>query len=311
MYGSAGFATVMKFLSLPMGNEKSVLENIKDNTQEAKELLSVSGMDADELREQFLTVFKPVKQQVTSSKIKQIFFPLQNGQYHLLSVLTPSTLVYELKTRLTAISSNAAEMKKQAKKEEITEPFWELYNLTRLKYGGSNPQNISQLNTENGGISKLLFSTPPSLKDLQIRIPKKDFFKESLNIRNFKYQFECLHKVMTIKVESKIPLDKQRKWRDRILREIIDGILEIMFAVRDEIKTLPNDLNSTQKIWLNPDNKQRSLNLSGWEKTIAQDMTMWIINGYGQTFKEQKIILGNAEYEYIKKTITALEELWK
>ena len=96
---------IQKFLALNMSNGKTVLENISDNTPEANELLSSSGRPADELREQFLEVFKGGKQsentQVTSSKIKQVFFPIGGeGQYHLLSLLTSSPLVYEMKKRL-------------------------------------------------------------------------------------------------------------------------------------------------------------------------------------------------------------------
>ena len=53
MYGSAGYAAIMKFLALTMSNGKSVLDNINEGTPEAIELLALSGDSADKLREQF------------------------------------------------------------------------------------------------------------------------------------------------------------------------------------------------------------------------------------------------------------------
>ena len=57
MYGSAGYAAIMKFLALTMSNGKSVLDNINEGTPEAIELLALSGDSADKLREQFTISF--------------------------------------------------------------------------------------------------------------------------------------------------------------------------------------------------------------------------------------------------------------
>lgn len=184
LYGDAKYATVKNFLTQTMSNGRTVLENIRENTDEAKTLLKVSGQPEDTIRDQFLNVFKTQETyQITSSKIKQIYFHLGNGQYHLLSVLTPSLIVYELKNRIAEINDDAIK-KRAIKNTELKESFKEIYNLVKLKYGGRHPENISLLNKENGGICKLLYSAPPSIKELKIRLPKYDFF-----FRMFKFIF--------------------------------------------------------------------------------------------------------------------------
>ena len=74
MYGSAGYAAIMKFLALTMSNGKSVLDNINEGTPEAIELLALSGDSADKLREQFsvLNQSRNNEAHITSSKIKEL-----------------------------------------------------------------------------------------------------------------------------------------------------------------------------------------------------------------------------------------------
>lgn len=310
MYGSASYAGVMNFLTQLMCNNKTVLQNIIDNTEIAKELLKSSGQPVETIRNEFLSVIKPQNgPQITSSKIKQPYFHLPNGRYNLLSVLTPSPIVYELKNRITNINSDAQE-KRSVKNKELKEPFREIYNIVKLKYGGSNPQNISQLNTENGGISKILYSAPPPIDELKVRLPKQDFFTECLNINSFKDIFESLHKLMSQKQDSKIPLEKLRKWRDRVFEEIVKTIVEKLFAVRQEIKDMPIKLKAEQKIWLSNDDILRHSNKSGWEKIIAKDISKWILNSYSRLYKNRKVILSNAEFKAIEDTIDLLRELW-
>ena len=74
MYGSASYATIMKFLALSMSNGKSVLDNIKEGTPESTELLTFSEHSADMLREQLDVLNKSHNDgtHITSSKIKQV-----------------------------------------------------------------------------------------------------------------------------------------------------------------------------------------------------------------------------------------------
>lgn len=309
MYGSAGYATTMKFLALKMNNGKTVLDNIREDTPEAKELLASSGHSPEELREQFLEVFKPLgNTHVTSSKIKQVYFPIGNGQYHLLSLLTPSPLIYELKNRLSEIRDDARNKKELIKKGEVPGSFREIYDLTTLKYGGTQPQNISQLNTENRGITKLLLSTPPMLEDHKIRLPRKNFFTECLNVHSFKWEFDGLYKLITFSQNSQIPLEKQRKYRDRLFKEIVLTITEKVYIVREELTEIPKTLKPAQQFWLDKDENIRSENTENWESEIISDMARWITTSLS---KIHHVDIGDAELMEIRSMLKIYEDLWK
>lgn len=310
MYGSASYAPTMKFLALTMSNGKSVLDNIKEGTLEAIELLALYGDYGDMLREEFKVLMQSKNNDahITSSKIKQVYFPLGENKYHLLSLLTPSALVFELKNRIATIKNDAKNKKELIAKGETPSSFKEIYNLVTLKYGGTQPQNISQLNTENGGISKLLYSAPPTLEDHKLRLPRKNFFLECLKFKDFKRQFEEIKKLDTVSPDFKIPLEKQRKRRDRLFKEIVLTITEKLYAVRENIKEIPNTLKHAQQIWLNKDKTIRAEETDNWEYEILDDMARWITDNLRNRCELE---LGDAEFTKIKSMLKNYEDLWK
>ena len=314
MYGSAGFVPIMKFLCVQMSNGRTVLENIKDDTAEAKELLASSGQNPEILRQQFMAAFSASDgQQITSSKIKQVYFPISDGEYHLLSVLTPSPLVFELKERLIQKRKEAFEKRKQRRDGESVESFSEIYDLTRLKYGGTKPQNISKLNNDNAGMSFLLSSVPPAISALHIRKPKRDFFSECLYVGSFKSQFESLHRMMTAGKQSQIPIERLRKWRDRVIREFVDVIAEKVFILRSQMESAPDTLTYPQAIWLSQNESER-LNAEDnkkWSEEVAKQVKDWIIKSYKNLYKDQQILLGDSESIAIQESIEKFGEVWK
>lgn len=306
MYGSAAYATIMKFLALTMSNGMSVLDNIKEGTPEAKALLALSGDSGDKLREQLSFLIQPRSNDahITSSKIKQVYFPLGENKYHLLSLLTPSPLVFELKNRLETIKNDAKNKKELIEKGETTSSFKEIHNLVTLKYGGTQPQNISQLNTENGGISKLLYSAPPTLEDHKLRLPRKNFFSECLYFKDFKQEFNEIKKLATVSLNNK----KQRERRDLLFKEIVLTISEKLYVVRENIKEIPNELKLAQQIWLNKDKTIRAENTDNWEDEIINDMAYWIFKNIKNYYQVE---LGDTEFTEIKRILNNYKDLWK
>ena len=113
--GNAGDAKIWKFLMLKLSNGFTILENLRDRTPEAYELLQMDGRskdDAIKLMDDFSLMFEQSDSQVTSSRIKQVYFHIGENQYHLLSVVTPSCLVFELKNRICEL------MKKLSQREQ-------------------------------------------------------------------------------------------------------------------------------------------------------------------------------------------------
>ena len=313
--GSATYNPKMGFFDVSMSNGKSVLENIIDNTKEGKELLSVAEKNTEELRNRFLSVFKNIDVDcVTSSKIKQVYFQVSKGQYHLLSLLTPSLLVYELKNRLSKLVTDSKENKEKIKKGEKTNSFQEIYNLMHLKYGGSKPQNISYLNSKNGGTTRLLLCVPPTIDEINVRLPKTDFFYDCLSSDysefgiDFKSDFKRLSQLMFYKNNSKIPSGKIRKYQNRCLEKIIKSIIEIMLLVRENLKDIPESLKSEQQIWLNKDENVRNEVANDWKSEIGNCMALWIIL---KLKKGYKVELDDTDLSAVRDVISSHEELWK
>ena len=85
--------------------------------------------------------------------------------YHLLQPMFSSTLAQAVHGELQ--DARFGETNKEARqafrdKREHALPYRDYRNLAVRKLGGTKPQNISQLNSERGGINYLLASLPPS-----------------------------------------------------------------------------------------------------------------------------------------------------
>ena len=172
--GNAAALDIYRFLMLKMQDNRTLLTHIDEESSLAKSLL-IYG-DYHVLRKGFLWVITGRKQAVTSSKIKQVYFPvfdnIAGDNYHLLSVLTPSGLLFELRRRIEFIlwsAGNKIEKDKYKSNKLNTESFRTIYGITVIRFGGSKPQNISVLNNDNAGKACLLLSVPPGFKCQEIQ----------------------------------------------------------------------------------------------------------------------------------------------
>ena len=137
---SAAYLKVYDFLNLILEDGKKVFEHILENTSFAKRLLNISGYSADDLRTKFLKfIISNDKPNKTDYRIKQVYFPIGKHEYHLLSILTNSGIVFELKNRINILRSNAKNTRKNRKDNEYIEPSYyrKMFDLTIIGYGGT------------------------------------------------------------------------------------------------------------------------------------------------------------------------------
>jgi len=255
---------------------------------------------------------------VTSERIKQVYFPVDNN-YHLLSILSPAGIIYKLKQKINALrfsEENKAlrEELKKSKPAEIKGKITDVLGLTSIGYGGTNAQNVSVLNNQNGGVSFLLSSMPPILEKRQTQPPKTDFFNNCLWSGLFKRDFDDFHKVLIWRKNNK----EVRDMRDDIVlnsitkvKRLIDNIREINTAWSDG--ETYNSLVLWQKIWLDDqyleirnDEKQNQDYLN----KVQSHFSNWFIGNYKQSTKDNKF-LGDDDIEQIKKVLKEEQELLK
>lgn len=104
---------------------------------------------------------------------KQVYWlvgdePADDSGYHLLQPVFSSTLAHAVHGRIQeARFGDAAKAAREARWKKLPHDHGvaEYTGLAARKLGGSKPQNVSQLNSERGGVNYLLASLPPRWRD--------------------------------------------------------------------------------------------------------------------------------------------------
>ncbi len=315
VFGNAAALDVEKFLRVELEDRKTVLQHLDENSDDIRKQFETKNTNYEEIRNGFMQI-KHSDLEQTSEKLKQVYFPVEDD-YHLLSILNASGIIYSLKQRINNLRFSEEnkvlrEELKKAKPAEINGTITELYDLTSVGYGGTKPQNISTLNNQNGGVSTLLSSMPPILEKRQTQPPKKDFFDDCLWAGLFKNDFKQFHKVLSWR-KNNIEI---RDMRDGIvlnsitkLKRLVDNIREINVGWSDS--ETYDDLALWQKIWL--DNKYAEIRENKEQNQehlnkVQGAFALWFIGNYKQVTKDNKL-LGDDDIDQIKKILKEEQEL--
>ncbi len=308
--GDAAALKVDTFLKLIMNDGNTLLWHIDNESKLAKKILSIQSESYDSLREGFLSIKKSDIEHSTSSKIKQIFFPVGES-YHLLSVLSNSGIIFELKSRIDNIrfSEEAKRIRNLRKDNEFSDSSYsELYQLTTIGYGGSKPQNISALNKKHHGKAHLLLSSPPALNKREIHFPKQNFFGESLRYYECRDIFSALHKLFLAEYNNK----NIREGRDYHLQELVDRIIDRMWAVRsvaaEQYWPEHSKLKHHQKIWICNEYQQLREEDDDWLDRLCGEIANWIIRSYEKLLGKQAYKLGEEERIHIYNVVSESRE---
>jgi CRISPR-associated protein Csy1 len=316
--GNAAALDVYKFLTLEMADGKNLIQHLEQDSVLAINLFTTTINDENSnyqvLKQGFLAMTTASEENITSAKIKQIYFPIMNGSneadYHQLSILTASGIVFDLRKRLDVIrfGDDVKEARQKRKDNLEHEDYKEIYNLTTIGYGGTKPQNISVLNNQNGGKAHLLLSLPPSLKSRDIHFPYVDFFTQVVRYSHCKNQFQSLHKLYS-KKENNMQVSVNR---DDYYRSIIDYIIDKMWQVRavasEQYHEKTNQLPSVQKIWLCTHQEAMRDMTDDWLAAICDSVTQFLFHGYEKTLGNKAIKFSDVERKQIKKIVMQNKE---
>ncbi|EIC29311.1 type I-F CRISPR-associated protein Csy1 [Methylomicrobium album] len=311
VFGNAAALDVFKFLSLPLSDGQTVLEHLEQNSELIRRQFNLAATSFAELQKGLMAI-KPdeIAKIKTSEKIKQVYFPIEGG-YHLLSILTPSGLMFKLKERINAM--RFSEQAKQARDDRRNQAHNEhgcdeIYNLAAIGFGGTKPQNISVLNNQNGGIAYLLPSLPPVLAQRVVRRPKSSFFKDSLYFKPYREEFLALHRLFMAKPNN---IDI-RDGRDDWIISIAERVLETVGQLRQETAGWSENtrLPLAQKIWLDSAFDAWREQEDEWLAEIIVSLADWFRIAYRNVIGAEKAIaLGDDELKHIRKVLGEHEEL--
>lgn len=305
--GSAGAIDVYKFLFLKLEDGKSILEHLEEKTDLIKQALSLQIDRFEEVRTGFLEFKSSNTDLKTDRFVKQIYFPIDKKNYHILSLLTPSGLLVEVKNRINIMrfSENSKKAKENFKNKIYDlNDFSDIYNTTSTAYGSGNPQGISILNNENSGKYYLLPSIPPTLEQRSTRLPKTDFFKQCLYRRSFQESFFYLNKLMKTEKRN----DAVRTAIQNIIHFVIDRIMFEAFKIREYYESgwsnqdYYESLPKLQRMWLDNIYRDERGNDSEWRDELARDIAHWILASYQKTIKDA-FQLGDSELLHVKTVV--------
>lgn len=167
--GNAAALDVYKFLKLEVENRQLLSWFEADD----EDLLAALNADLD-LSRTWAAAFKRLERTpekfVSHSKAKQLYWsvsgePTENEGFHLLQPLFSSSFAQELhhdiqETLYGEANKEARKARREGKAHDAVNRVY--MQLAVRKIGGTKPQNISQLNSERGGINYLLASLPPT-----------------------------------------------------------------------------------------------------------------------------------------------------
>ncbi|HID46304.1 MAG TPA: type I-F CRISPR-associated protein Csy1 [Chromatiaceae bacterium] len=314
VFGNAAALDVYKFLMLNLNDNKPLLEHLEANTLAVRQLFATfSDETFEEIRQNFLKIKTKESPPKTHGKIKQIYFPLdQEGTaYHLLSILTPSPILYELKKRIQTMRfSEAAKASREARKNaQAAAPYSDILNLTRIGFGGTKPQNISVLNNQNGGIAYLLPASPPVLKKRHIHPPVKNFFDHSYT-RPLDYQdlFDAFHNTLKQAINNKHTRNKIQKKAKDIFSALIERSwhirhLDAGWSDSDRYQTLPQ----SQKWWLDQKYHHSEHKDEEWLNNLEENIITWFGHAYQSLYPKQNYNLSDHEFIALKKWLKSYE----
>jgi len=295
---------VYKFLNIVMHDGRTILKHLEEPTEFIKSALHLESQNFDIIRRQLLEIKKNDDKVISSDVVKQVYFPVQEA-YHLLSILTPSGLVFGIKDRIRNMKfSDSANGAKQSKKknEHYAGGFDDIYNLSMIGYGGSNPQNISALNSKKNGEAYLLESLPPRLNLQYKSLPSLNFFTQAVWPKKYVDSFKSLHKLLDADVNN-IHI---RQGRDNIIQFVADDIIKEVWLIRaapagwsanERYASLPK----YQKVILDKVmDEVRAENEKSIDEFI-QEMARWFINAYKKILGNEALPFHDDELRHIQK----------
>ena len=307
VFGNAAAMDVFKFLSLPLTEKLTVLDGFERQEESLKTLLVGADLDFETLGTEFLKIKATDTSVKTDHLVKQVYFPIEQAEYHLLSVLTPSGLITRLKQSIDTIrfseeTKQAKELRRKNEHHEIG--YADIFDLTITAYGGTQPQNVSVLNSQNAGRAYLLSSCPPMLEKRAIRLPKTDFFAQCLYRKNYQESFIQLHKFMQLDLNN----DDIRTAIRNIIQFVIDQILVLASKTReystegwsnqDYYASLPK----LQRIWLDKIYQTERDEDSDWRDELSKEIARWILRSYEKVISDA-YKLGTGEILDVKQRV--------
>ncbi len=268
-----------------------------------KEIESL-GVEYEPLREKILKIRPQEVPQMTDTRLRQVYFPTGEDDYHLLTVIPPVSMMFSLTEQVETASRSQGRCRDK-ESEHYGESYFIFPDITRAAFGGSQPQNMSCRNTSLG--VDILPSQPPILSGRKIKLPKRNFFSDSLYWRRFSDTLSDLDALFR---------DQRHNLETRERREdIILDFVETVLYEANRLQNLPagwskeTELSDEQATWLDEAYGRQRQADTDWIWPVCLDFSRWLVNAYGRFCgieKRKEISLSDAELHSFASTLESV-----
>ncbi|MFA3792573.1 type I-F CRISPR-associated protein Csy1 [Aliiglaciecola sp. SL4] len=308
--GNAAALDVAKLLNITVNGE-SLIAQLQQNHAQALSTFT----DNAELYQTWVDGFKLAlgDEKLSSHNLsKQLYFPIKSEsndlRYHLLCPLFSSALAHNLHKKVTETRFGDSKSIRDARRTYKYDERMDISfpNTAVQTFGGSKPQNISQLNSERYGQNFLLNAAPPTFT-AQVKPPINN---TSLFNRQLTYKVSGYLRDFKAFLSKLKPEDNNFKVRYKRDYHFILPILDQLMIHAANIQSLPAgwaseshcQLKHAHAFWLdvyNPtESFQREREKLDWQAVIAADFASWLIK---QLKNDEKYRLGDIEHAYFSK----------
>lgn len=305
--GNSASFDVASLLKLTVNNE-SLISQLQNNDVNA---LRVFTDDAEQLH-QWVEGFKQAlgDEKLSSHTLsKQLYFPISDEGYHLLCPLFSSVLSHKLYFKVTSTRFGDApkEVREARRKGFYHEQTDVAFPSTAIQnFGGSKPQNVSQLNVGRFGQSFLLNAAPPKWQS-QTKSPVH--FSTLFN-RQFSFRAGLLLREFKTFLANLRPDECNFNVRYKRDQQYILPIIDVLMNYAASIQIMPSgwSLDKDRKLkvehalWLDVDNPdesfQRQREKGDWLAVVAADFATWLTR---QLKNDEYYKLGDTEHAWFEK----------
>ncbi|RZG49354.1 type I-F CRISPR-associated protein Csy1 [Acinetobacter wuhouensis] len=232
--GNAAVLDVFKLLRLQFQNV-SLLERLLKADEELIAALALNQESA-QIRYQRFLAFSQLPTELNAGRLsKQVLFPVEQDDYHTLVLLYPSSLAHRVYQQISSdrFSEESKKLREARFNKLHAEQESRQYpNLLVQNFGGSKPQNISQLNSDRRGSMWLLPSIPPTWQGQMVELPKgaSVFTAYLTNRKDIK---PLLGKLIALyRKEDRRNTVEFREERDELVVQLADCVLDMSFELQ-------------------------------------------------------------------------------
>ncbi|ROO30783.1 type I-F CRISPR-associated protein Csy1 [Salinisphaera orenii] len=308
--GNAAALDVFKFLKIDVDG-RTLLERVEQSDPDLEAALSDDPQTGRERMQQFATITEPGGRYASHTRGKQLFWlvgddPAVNDDFHLLAPLYATSLAHRVFQTINRdrFSDEAKAARDARRKDQPSETgYCDYPGLAVQRFGGSKPQNISQLNSERGGNSYLLGSAPPLWRSRAVApIRSPSAFNAYGRRRNVR---ATIRELGTFLAEDPTRNMHTRDYRDQLTAELVDELIVFTSEMRQLPPGWTDDwqcrLPIEQQCWLDPHRAEmdrefaETLVETEWLPEMCQDFSRWL---NARLDRHRNLHMGDAEHRH-------------